>query len=1179
MNDLQILLLGSPEIRWKGNLLPIQRRLTRALLFYLAARGGMVTRGELLVVFWEEHSPQDARTRLRETLSRLRQLLPIPDLVIATNDLVGLDFDKAFVDQHEFDRLLNDVGKTPWKIPVKDPLPTETCQKLVAAAQLWRSHHYMPGADFPSSYELDHWQTAASQRYEQLYRQVYERLACHYQALGNWEQAIYYAERTAEQDPLDESQHVRVLELLTSSGQFERARIYYQQIEKIFLQELGIEPGDVIPNVMKHKWGRQSVSSNQLPSYWQSRQILDAPFIGRQTILAQLWHCYQKCNNVFLSGETGIGKTRLLQEFIKRQPLDVHLIIARCMPDEHQSPFQSSLDAERDYGNIRRLIGKLPAIYARQFLRIMPELADLRPDLLDESHPTEAPNRQMLFEAWRSLLGLLAEEKRVLFVVEDVQWLDSASFEVLGYVIKRPPFGTGAMIILTGRADDCGPAMLQSIRTWTTSGQLFQIEMGNLNLADVYNLASAVLPKNPSPEFIAQLAADTGGNPCYILEILRQALQENPDLDVSKALPLPLSTHLSIIIHDRIETLSPETRQVFETAAIIGTEFAPDVVQLAISMERLTFERCMGELEGHGLITIQPDASETCYRFIHEKFRETLLADLHPLRKQQLYQQVAGALIAIYGEKVPNTTLAYYAQQAGDWIKAYEYLLAAGLEAYQANQPQNASGLFAQAASLGDQIAQKLTPEALYRLYRPWLNTLFLLNDSVTYQKACEDLLNLGQKTCSSLLMGMALGGQAWHYLHTYMLSAGLSVAEQALYYLEQAGHPYEYLSLYNVRGTLFYMSNQLDEAMGEFQRAMVIAESVEKPSPEIISARAYTHEQASMVYQARGWPERSRQHAQHALADSIQVQNLIGQTSAYSFLAFAYYQLGEYAQAILYTDFGMRLARQIGFEREIGFHHMYLSWTSLTAGNLAASVQNAYTAREIGIRLAEPLLVGMTERSIADIYLTLDQPIQAIEFYQKALACFPPGIARLDISWRMAFAHMLLGQYEHGATLLKPCIEQAKEAGADLIVIQAQIGYVWMLFVQGNLNEAWQLAESTRIEAEKRSLFREQLFFNLVLGGIAQKRHESDEAHDRFQKIAEQAALRNCPWQEIRARVALTRIMNREDWPIEAQDSRIQALLTQIENTITDSDFLPDGRSLKNVFTNYRLKLSRLPF
>jgi predicted ATPase len=384
------------------------------------------------------------------------------------------------------------------------------------------------------------------------------------------------------------------------------------------------------------------------------------------------------------------------------------------------------------------------------------------------------------------------------------------------------------------------------------------------------------------------LAADTGGNPCYILEILRQALQQTPDLDVSKALSLPLSTQLSIIIHNRIEALSPEAKAIFEAAAIIGVEFAPEVAHLALSMERITFERALGELEACGLITNLPNADKTCYRFTHEKFRETLLLDLPPLRKQQLCQQVIDALIAIYGEKVPYDTLAHYALQAGDRVRAYEYLLAAGQQAFQSNRPRQASALFAQAASLVDQISAQLTPEALYRLFRPWLNVLFILNDHKNYEKTYEDALDLGQQANSSLLIGMALSAKAWHHLQMYTLEQGLNISDQALLYLEQADHPYEYINIYNVRGTLLYMANHLDKAMGEFQRAMMIAESIDKPSSEIILARAYTHEQASMVYQVRGWPTRSRQHAQHALADSIQAQNLIGQTTAYGQLAFA---------------------------------------------------------------------------------------------------------------------------------------------------------------------------------------------------------------------------------------------------------------------------------------------------
>ncbi len=84
---LQILLLGPPEMRWQGLPFSIPRKTPRTLLFYLASRGSMISRSELLPLFWPEEPDPVARLRLRETLNKLKKGLPQDDLLMSRNDL------------------------------------------------------------------------------------------------------------------------------------------------------------------------------------------------------------------------------------------------------------------------------------------------------------------------------------------------------------------------------------------------------------------------------------------------------------------------------------------------------------------------------------------------------------------------------------------------------------------------------------------------------------------------------------------------------------------------------------------------------------------------------------------------------------------------------------------------------------------------------------------------------------------------------------------------------------------------------------------------------------------------------------------------------------------------------------------------------------------------------------
>ena len=131
MNDLQISLLGPPEIRWKDQLLSINRRIPRTLLFYLASRGNNIGREKLLTLFWEDAPESVSRRRLREALSRIRSGLPDSSILTTQADLVGLDYDKIDVDQLQFLNLVDLIGNEPWNTPLDKPLPDGIFQSLV----------------------------------------------------------------------------------------------------------------------------------------------------------------------------------------------------------------------------------------------------------------------------------------------------------------------------------------------------------------------------------------------------------------------------------------------------------------------------------------------------------------------------------------------------------------------------------------------------------------------------------------------------------------------------------------------------------------------------------------------------------------------------------------------------------------------------------------------------------------------------------------------------------------------------------------------------------------------------------------------------------------------------------------------------------------------------------------
>ncbi|HVN54822.1 MAG TPA: BTAD domain-containing putative transcriptional regulator, partial [Anaerolineaceae bacterium] len=253
MEPLRILSLGTPAVFIDEKPVQIQRRIQRAMLFYLANQADMVSRSELLALFWPEEEEEVARRHLREALSKLRSDLreafskeasdqPEPDLLVTTPDKAGLNFELVYSDALEFQRLVDQAGSVPWNRPSNRPLPEAVYQVLLKAIRLWRTPRFLAGINLPSSIELEMWLTLASQNLERQRGQVIERLADHAVAAGDLEAALNWLHRALESDETNEDLHLRVLKTLVTLGRRSEAIKYYTYVQDLIRRELGAPP-------------------------------------------------------------------------------------------------------------------------------------------------------------------------------------------------------------------------------------------------------------------------------------------------------------------------------------------------------------------------------------------------------------------------------------------------------------------------------------------------------------------------------------------------------------------------------------------------------------------------------------------------------------------------------------------------------------------------------------------------------------------------------------------------------------------------------------------------------------------------------------------------------------------------------------------------------------------------
>jgi serine/threonine protein kinase len=520
---------------------------------------------------------------------------------------------------------------------------------------------------------------------------------------------------------------------------------------------------------------------------------------GRDAVIADLERQVDQLERaqgsfVCLAGESGIGKTFVAAEISKRaRQRQLRVIGGECTPPTPVTgasgletgglplhPWWPLLEAigdrcrelgreacEQRFGSRLRLLAPYaPALAQLGERDAAPEPADL---------PAEETQRRLI-ETLRDLLAaFVRHDGPLLLVLDDLQWADELSLRVLASLTPEWLAERGLMVLATYRSDEVGPGLREVIG----GPGVRSINLARLDGATVGEIASDMLATGPLPPTLLGFLADhSEGVPFFVAEYLRAAVGEGLlyrqdahwTVDGNRlseaalrALPLPHSIQ-EIMLH-RLAGLGPELGAVVDVAAVIGRQFALDLVAgvLGIAPE-LARERAV-ELVHRQVFDLAPDDEVDQYRFVHDKLRETAYAALSGPRREQLHREVALRLEAGLredGGPSPYGELANHFLQGHLWDRAVTYLEKAGTEAAARFANREAIQFFGTAVATVEQVALPIAPRRLARWHRHLVDSHLGLGEMPeAHRQAGLALRHCGFRLPSPRTWGMALLGQA----------------------------------------------------------------------------------------------------------------------------------------------------------------------------------------------------------------------------------------------------------------------------------------------------------------------------------------------------------------------------------------------------------------------------------
>jgi DNA-binding SARP family transcriptional activator/tetratricopeptide (TPR) repeat protein len=669
MAALRLTLLGGFEARMEsGPAITFPRKKAAALVAYLALHPGqMQARDKLAALLWGDASDERARHSLRQALVTVRQALPRVARPCLVEDADGVGVNPAGVDVD---------------VAVFEQLATAgTIEGLEGAAALYRGD-LLEGVSV-SEAPFEDWLRTERERLREMAIESLAKLLGHQIRTGASERAVQIAIRLLGLDPAQESVHRALMRLHAQHGRRAAALRQYQECVAVVARELGVEPDAETKQLYRELLQRPSQTARPEDGLRvvAHRTTPDAALVGRAVELTML---RDKLHAAWLGrgatgviqGETGIGKTRLVEALID-VAIDAggSVLVGRGYEGEHILPFSPWVDAFRTGQVVPRLIEELDGPWRAELARLFPELGQREPER------TAAEDYLPVFEAMTRAIERLTSQHPVLIVLEDLHWADEMSLRLLVFLARRIT-AWRLLILGTVRVEEMvdTPTVRRALAQLGRQPGFVSATVGPLSQAETVILVRALIRAATEEAVVERLAeaawSVSEGNAFIIVETIRALEARDADETVSENRTPP---RVREVIAGRLDRLSERARRLANVASVIGRDFAFPLLERAAELSASETAEGVEELVGRRILHIVGER----FDFTHERIRETTYDALLPPYRKRLHEATARALESLYGSALASDTLAlgrhYYASDV--WDSAAHYLAQAGRSA------------------------------------------------------------------------------------------------------------------------------------------------------------------------------------------------------------------------------------------------------------------------------------------------------------------------------------------------------------------------------------------------------------------------------------------------------------------------------------------------------------------
>ena len=809
-----------------------------------------------------------------------------------------------------------------------------------------------------------------------------------------------------------------------------------------------------------------------------SKTLAEPNIVGREKELEELNRCLDSALSgkgvaVFISGEAGAGKTRLTTEFLKiAKKKQVTVLSGWCLSDVAipYFPFMEAFDSYSSSNETDRVS------IDNQQLSLKSWLIGTNQSEAKETVGNASPQawKDQAFQAVSKEVLFLSTKKPLILVLEDIHWADSASLSLLHY-LARQAASERILILATFRSEELNasvegyPNPLSKVLLLMGRDDLYrEIKLSNLKRDDVRRVAENMLGGFVHSDLVEKLAADTQGNPLFLVESLRMMHQQGSLSKTNGEWSLcfdnfEIPKKIKDVILRRLDALKSDQRIILDAASVMGEKFDPKLIAAVVSQDNVTVLRDLNEI---AKTTLMIRCDGNYYRFSHAKSREMIYHEIPLLLRRAYHSKIAEKIEADSQEAngFSINDMAYHYDQAGNKEKAVKYSLQAGKVALLRFSNEEAIKHFTYVAqTIGenpDSLSEKTNAlEGLGDAY--YANSMFgeaMRTFEELATTAPSDILRL--RAFRKAMDASFQHGDTSHLMNLVKEAEPYASADR----LENAR------ILIN-KGRVFQNRNMLVSALENHAAGLRVFEEEYSLWDAALSLIGVG------IYRVRlGKPQEGLADSLRSIAMFEELRDANWQMGALSFAGRSFGNcLLEHEELNMYSkivEIDEKL--KLGNYLRLFYAYAFSSQAFERIGDFNKALSYNFKALELSEKTDSPAVHGIVFSNFTVIYAKLGDLKRAEEYFKKLIKLPPDILLHPLVNGDIAQAVFYAGksQWKESDKYFKECFDSLKASPQPEFESRVKLLYAWALERQGRVKESKvQVEERQRAyrEAEKK--------------------------------------------------------------------------------------------------------------